>query len=177
MEELGVSQVTKVSALSKSSEQLDHLQRYSSEMGRPDFSDEREAQRQERRRKKLSVSEKTGKEPEIVGQKHTQGQSQNQTQRKALLKDNSKEDATVRSRNSSGSISPISSSSPSQAKVHPASPRSHGPVTDQCRSSRSPSETSSNPPSPGGEEITEREIKSTASTPTQTKLPFENRSR
>lgn len=176
MEELGVSQVTKVSALSKSSEQLDRLLRNSNGTGRPDFSDEREAQGQERRRKKLSLSEKTGKEPEIVGQKHTQGQSQNQTQRKALLKENSKEDATVRSRNSSGSVSPISSSSPSQAKVHPASPGSHGPVTDECRSSRPPSETSSNPPSPGGEEITEREIKSTASTPTQTKLPFENRS-
>ncbi|XP_030602344.1 protein Shroom1 isoform X2 [Archocentrus centrarchus] len=186
MEELGASRLTKLPALSKSSEQLDHLWRYSSEAGGSDrdkrsisnFAEEREAQGQERKRKKQSVSEQTGKEPEINGQKHTEGQPQNQTQRKSLLKQNSepREDATVRSRNSSGSISPVPSSSSSQAKVHPASPGFHGTVTDEIRSSKPPSETSSNPPSPRGLEITEREIKSTSSTPTQTKIPCENRS-
>lgn len=181
MEELGASQLTKLPALSKSSEQLDCLWRYSNEKGGSDrdkrsvsnFAEEREAQVQERRRKKQSVSEQTGKEAE----KHTQGQPQNQTQRKSLLKQNSdsREDAAVRSRNSSGSISPVSSSS-SQAKVHPATPGSCGPFTDEFRSSRPPSEASSNPPSPRGLEITEREIKSTSSTPTQTKIPGENKS-
>uniref|UniRef100_A0A3Q0RV08 Shroom family member 1 n=1 Tax=Amphilophus citrinellus TaxID=61819 RepID=A0A3Q0RV08_AMPCI len=77
MEELGASRLTKLPALSKSSEQLDHLWRYSSEAGGSDrdkrsisnFAEEREAQGQERKRKKQSVSEQTGKEPEIVGQK------------------------------------------------------------------------------------------------------------
>ncbi|XP_044079517.1 protein Shroom1 isoform X2 [Siniperca chuatsi] len=185
MEELGASKLTKLSALSKSSEQLDQLWRYSTGPGGPArdkrsvpfFAEVREAQGQDRGRKKQYVTEQAGKEAEIVGQKNTQGQTQNQTQKKSLLKQNSEpgEDAIVGTRNSSRSTSPASCSS-SRARVLSGPSGSHGPVThDDFRSSRPPSETSSNPPSPRGLETSEREIKSTSSTPTQTKLPFENR--
>ncbi|XP_076606907.1 protein Shroom1 isoform X1 [Chaetodon auriga] len=178
MEELGASKLTRPSALSKSSEQLDQLWRDSTGPGGPDrekrsvsfFAEVREAQ--DRGRKKQSVTEQAGKEPEIVGQKITQGQTQNQTQKKSLLKQNSEpgEDATVGTRNSSGSTSPTSSSS-SRARVRSGSPGCHGPVTDVFRFN---SEASSNPPSPRGLETSEREIKSTSSSPTQAKLPSEN---
>lgn len=184
MEELGASKLTRPSALSKSSEQLDQLWRHSSGSGGPDrdkrsvsfFAEVREAQGQDRGRKKQYVTEQAGQEAEIVGQKNTQGQTQNQTQKKSLLKQNSEpgEDATVGTRNSSRSTSPASCTS-SRAKVHSGSPGSHDPVTDEFRSSRPPSETSSTPPSPRGLETNEREIKSTLSTPIQTKLPCENR--
>ncbi len=184
MEELGASKLTRTSALSKSSEQLDQLWRYSTGPGGPDrdkrsvsfFAEVREAQGQDRGRKKQYVTGQAGKEPEIVGQKNTQGQTQNQTQKKSLLKQNSEpgEGATAGTRNSSRSTSPASCSS-SRARVHSGPPEFHSPVTDEFRSSRPPSETSSNPPSPRGLETSEREIKSTSSTPTQTKLPFENR--
>ncbi|XP_045895135.1 protein Shroom1 isoform X1 [Micropterus dolomieu] len=183
MEELGESKLTRPSVLSRSSEQLDQLWRYSTGPGGPDrdkksnkfFSVVREAQWQNRGRKKQHVTEQAGQEPEIVGQKITQGQIQNQTQKRSLLKKISEpgEDATVGTRNSSRSTSPAFCSS-SRARV-PS--ECHSPVRDddEFRSSRPPSETSSNPPSPGGLETSKREIKSTASTPTQTNLPFENR--
>ncbi|XP_018546999.1 protein Shroom3 isoform X2 [Lates calcarifer] len=184
MEELGASKLTRPSALSKSSEQLDQLWRCSTGPGGPEgdqksvsfIAEVREAQGQERGRKKQYLMEQVGKEPEIVGQKSTQGQIQNQTQKKPSLKQNSEpgEDATVGMRNSSRSTSPASSSS-SRARLRSRSPGSHGPVTDEFKSSRPPSETSSNPPSPRGLESSEREIKSTLSTPPQTKLPCENR--
>uniref|UniRef100_A0A8C4GN44 Shroom family member 1 n=1 Tax=Dicentrarchus labrax TaxID=13489 RepID=A0A8C4GN44_DICLA len=173
MEELGTSKLTRPSVLSKSSEQLDQLWRYSTGPGGPDrdkrsvlfLAEVSETQGQDRGRKKQYVIEQAGQEPEIVGQKNTQGQTQNQTQKKSLLKQNSEpaEDVTVGTRNSSRSTSPASSSS-CGARVHSGS---HDPV----RSSRPPSETTSNPPSPRGLETSEREIKSTSSTPTQTKLP------
>ncbi|XP_069574286.1 protein Shroom1 [Brachyistius frenatus] len=187
MEELGASKLTKLSAMSKSSEQLDQLWRHSAGHGEPGrdkrsvsyFADVREAQGQERGgRKKPFVSEQTGKELEIVGQKNPQGQAQNQTQKKSLSKQNSEpgEDATVGTRSSSRPASPTSSSSSSRARVQSASPGSHGPAADEFRSSRPPSETSSNSPSsPRGLEISERELKSTLSTPTQTKHPSETR--
>ncbi|XP_042287682.1 protein Shroom1 isoform X1 [Thunnus maccoyii] len=189
MEELGASKLTRPSALSKSSEQLDQLWRHSSGSGGPGgdkrnvsfLAEVREAQGQERGRKKQYVLDQAGKE---VGRKNTQGQTQNHTQKKSPLKQNSEpalcsvEDAgpftTAGTRNLSRSTSPASCSS-SRARVHSASPGSHGPVTDEIRSSRPPSETSSNPPSPRGQETSEREIKSTSSTPTQTKLPCEKR--
>ncbi|XP_037604837.1 protein Shroom1 isoform X2 [Sebastes umbrosus] len=182
MEELGASKLTRPSALSRSSEQLDQLWRDSTGPGEPDrdkrsvlvFAEVREAQGQDRGRKKQNVAKQAGKEPEIVGEKSTQGQTQNQTQKTSLLNSEPGEEATVGTRNSSRSTSPASCSS-SRARVHSGSPGSHGPGTDEFRSSRLPSETSSDPPSPRCLETSEREIKSTSSTPTQTKLPCENR--
>ncbi|KAM9348307.1 protein Shroom1 [Symphorus nematophorus] len=187
MEELGASKLTRPRALSKSSEQLDQLGRYSTGPGGPDrdkrsvsfFAEVREAQGQDRGRKKQHGTEQAAKEPELIGQKNTQGQTQNQTQKKSLLKQNSEpaEDVTTAgTRNSSRSTSPTSSSSSSyRARVHSGPPGCHGPVADVQGSSRPPSETSSNPPSSRGQETSEKEIKSTSSTPTQTKLPCENR--
>ncbi|XP_049896235.1 protein Shroom1 isoform X1 [Epinephelus moara] len=180
MEELGSSKLTRPSALSKSSEQLDQLWRDSPGPGGPDrdkrsvsfLAEVRGSQGQGRGRKKQNVTEQAGKEPEIVGQRNTQGQTQNQTQ-KTPLRQNSEpgEDATLGTRSSSRSTSPASCSS-SRARVHSGS---HGPVADESRSSRPPSETSSDPSSPTCVETSEREIKSTSSTPTQTKLSCENR--
>ncbi|XP_040006425.1 protein Shroom3 [Xiphias gladius] len=184
MEELGASKLTRPSALSKSSEQLDQLWRHSTGPGGPErdmrsvsfIAEVREAQAHERGRKKQHVTEQAGKEPEIAVQKNTQGPIQNQTQERPPSKQNSEpgDDATVRLRNSSRSTSPASCSN-SRARAHSGSPGSHGPVTDEFRSNRLPSETSSDPPSPRGLETSEREIKSTLSTPAQTKLPSENR--
>ncbi|XP_059208447.1 protein Shroom1 isoform X2 [Centropristis striata] len=181
MEELGASKLTRPSALSKSSEQLDQLWRDSTGPEGTDrdkrsvsfFAEVREAQGQDRGKKKQNVTEEMGKEPEVAGQKNTQEQTQNQTQKKSLLKQNSEpgEDGT---RGSSRSTSPASRSC-SRARVHSGPPGSHSPVTDDFRSSRPPSETSSEPPSPRCLETSEKEIKSTSSTPTQTKPPFENR--
>ncbi|XP_075958628.1 protein Shroom1 isoform X1 [Anarhichas minor] len=183
MEELGASKLTRPSALSKSSEQLDQLWRDSTrpvgpdgdKRGVPFFAEVREAQGPDRGRKKQNVTEQVGKEPEIVGQTSTQGQTPNQTQKRSLLKENSEpgEDATVGTKNPSRSTSPASCYS-SRARVHSGSPGSHGPVTDGFRSSTPASETTSDPPSPRCLETSEREIKSTTSTPTQTKLPCEN---
>ncbi|XP_034405744.1 protein Shroom1 isoform X2 [Cyclopterus lumpus] len=184
MEELGASKLTRTSAMSKSSEQLDQLWRDSTRPAGPDgdkrsvsfFAEVREAQWQDRERKKQTVMEQAGKEQEVVGQKSTQGQTQNQTQKRSLLKENSEPgvEATVGTKNSSRSTSPASCYS-SRARVHSGSPGSHGPVTDDFRSSRPPGETSADPPSPRYLETSDREIKSTTSTPTQTKLPCENR--
>lgn len=181
MEELGTSKLTRLPALSKSSEQLDQLWRYSTGPGGLDrdkrnvsfFAEVRKAQGQDRDRKKEYLTEQAAKEPEVVGQKNTQVQTQNQTQKKSLLKQNSepREDASEGTRNSSRSTSPASSSS-SRARVQSGS---YGPVADVSMYGRPPSETSSNPPSPRGLETGEREIKSSSSTPTQTKLPCENR--
>ncbi|KAF1378349.1 hypothetical protein PFLUV_G00189620 [Perca fluviatilis] len=185
MEELGASKLTRPSALSKSSEQLDQLWRDSTGPGGPDrdkmsvsfFAEVREAQGQDGGRKKQPLTEQVGKEPEIGGQKNTPGQTQNQTQKKSLSKQNSEhgEDATVGIRNSSRSTSPAASCSSARARHHSGSPGSHGPVTDEFGSSRLPSETSSDTPSPRCLETSERGIKSTSSTPTKTKLPCENR--
>uniref|UniRef100_A0A3B4V8R0 Shroom family member 1 n=1 Tax=Seriola dumerili TaxID=41447 RepID=A0A3B4V8R0_SERDU len=183
MEELGTSKLTRLSAMSKSSEQLDRLWRHSTGPGGPErdkrsvsfIAEVREAQGQERARKIQYLREEAGKEPEIVDQKNSQGQIQNQTQKKPLLKQNSdprEEPTTEGTRSSSRSTSPASCSS-SRARVHSGSSGSHGPVTDEFRYSRPPSESSSNPPSPRGIETSEREIKS--STPAQPKLSCENR--
>lgn len=168
MEELGASKLTRLSALSKSSEQLDQMSRHSSGPAGLDrdkrsvssFAEVRNAQ----------VQGKQYVTRDIVGQRKTQGQPQNQTQRKSLLKQNSdpEQDASAGTRNSSRSTSPASRSS-SRARVHSGSPGSHGVAADELRSSR-PSEASFHPPSPRGPDISEGE-----SSPTQTKLPFESR--
>ncbi|XP_071373116.1 protein Shroom1 isoform X2 [Centroberyx affinis] len=196
MEELGASKFTRPSALSKSTEQLDQLWSRSTGPGvilGPDrekrsvsyFGEGRgeKAQGQERERRNQWVSERAAQGQENVVQKNAQGQTQNQTQKKSLLKQDSapllasEEDAvpltTAGTRDSNRSTSPASSSS-SRVRVHSGSPGSHGSVTDEVRLSR-PSSEASNPPSPRGRETSEREIKSTSSTPNQTKLPYENR--
>ncbi|XP_068457278.1 protein Shroom1 isoform X2 [Clinocottus analis] len=182
MEELGASKLTRPSAMSKSSEQLDQLCRDSTRPAGPDgdkrsvsfFAEIREAKGQDQGRKKQTATEQAGKEPQVVGQKCTQGLTQNQTPKRSLSKENSEpsDEATVGTINSSRSTSPASCYS-SRARVHSGSPASHGPVTDEFRSSRPPSETSSDPPSPRCLETSEKEIKSTTST--QTKLPCEKR--
>ncbi|KAG7516014.1 Shroom3-like isoform X1 [Solea senegalensis] len=176
MEELGTLKLTRPSALSKSSEQLDQLWRRSTGSGGLDLdrrsssfiTEVREAQGLERERRRQYPTEQIGKEPDIVGQKSTQGQTQNQTQKKSPLKQNFEPgvDVTV---STSRSTSPASSST-SQARVHSGSPGCHEPVVDESRSSRLPSET----PSPRGPDTGE-EIKSTPTTPVQTKPPCEIR--
>lgn len=195
MEELGALKLARPSALSKSSEQLDRLWRHSTGSGEPDRDkrsiacfpadvQEVKAQGQDRGRKSRWESHEAGKEQDIT-EKITQGHVQNQTQTKLPLKQNSEpipssgEDAaplnTIGMRNRSRSTSPASGSS-SRLRVHSGSPSSQGPVTDDFRSSsRPPSEASSNPPSPRDQETSEREVRSTSSTPTQTKPPYENR--
>ncbi|KAK2828130.1 hypothetical protein Q5P01_019164 [Channa striata] len=174
MEELGASKIKKPSGLSKSSEQLDQLWRSSTGPPGADrdlpFMVEARGTKKGRKQQPLVVSCQVGKELERVLQKNTQ--VQNQTQNKALFKQNSEpqENATAGTRNSSRPTSPASCSS-SRGRVHSGSPGSQGPVTDEFRSS----DTSSNPPSPRGLETSGREIKFTPSTPTQTKLSFDNR--
>ncbi|KAF3705622.1 Protein Shroom1 APX Apical protein [Channa argus] len=174
MEELGASTINKTSGLSKSSEQLDQLWSRSTRQAGPDrdvpfIVEARGTKGQERGRKKQPLVE-VGKEMEMVIHKNTQGQ--NQTQNKPLFKQNSEpqEIATAGTRSSSRPTSPAPCSS-LRGRVHSGSPGSQGPVTDEFRSS----DTSSNPPSPRALETSEREIKSTSSTPTRTKLPFDNR--
>ncbi|KAG7215402.1 hypothetical protein INR49_022527 [Caranx melampygus] len=185
MEELGASKITRLSAMSKSSEQLDQLRRRSGGPGTAErdkrsvsfIAEVREAQGQERARRTQHGREDMGNEPEVVGQKNSQGQTQNQTHKKPLLKQNSEpgEIVTEGTRSSSRSTSPASSSScSSRARLQSGSPGSHGPVTDELGSNRQTSQPSSNPTSPRGVESSEREVK--LSSPTQTKPPGENRS-
>ncbi|KAM9729290.1 protein Shroom1 isoform 1-T4 [Menidia menidia] len=177
MEELGASKLTKISALSKSSEQLDQLWRNSAgpvgpradERSAPDFADVRKAKQQERGR-----SKQTGKEPETGIPKNAQGQTQNQTPRKTLKKQRSEPGADAARERSSSRSNSLPSSSSSGAGAHSASPGSHGPSTDEIRTRRALSEGASIPPSPKGQEISEMEIKFTPSTPIHTKLPCED---
>lgn len=190
MEELGASKLTGVSALSKSSEQLDQLSRHSTGPGGSDgdkrnvsfFAEVREAKGQERGRKKQYLLNEVEKESEMVGQRNTPGKALSDTQKNSLLKQNSEpaigseEEAvplTPGTRTPCRSTSPASHSS-SRARVHSASPRLQSLVTEEFRSSKPPIDTS-DPPSPRDQETSEREIKSTSSTPTQIKLPCENK--
>ncbi|KAM8835702.1 protein Shroom1 isoform 1-T2 [Synchiropus picturatus] len=167
MEELGATKLTKISALSKSSEQLDQLWRKSardveSEKDKRNmFAQDREAQGQERARKSQQVSNQIGKEPEV-----TRPKTLKDTKTRSLDVEGS---TRVTARTPAGSISPAS-----QAKESIASAGSHSPVTDECKSVGPPSE-SPDPVSPCGQESGEKEIKSTSSTPTQIKPPCENR--
>lgn len=191
MEELGVPKLAKSCALSKSSEQLDYLWRRSGGPGvviGPDrekrsvsvFGELQGAkfQGQEKERKCHWVSEKAGDRREMVGPKNVQGQMQNQS----LFKQDSEpvlgsgEEAgpltTEGTTNLCRSASPASFS---RATARSGSAGSVGSVTDEVKPNRSPSDTS-NPPPPRGQEASEREIKSTSSSPNQTMLPYEKRS-
>lgn len=164
MEELGASKLPRPSAMSKSSEQLDQLWRDPTEPGGPVkdkrsvsfFAEVRETQGLVRGGMKHNVAGQ--KETAIVGQ----GQTQNQAQIKSVSRQSSETEESA-------------SASRSSCRTPSGSPGSHGPVTDEVRSSRPPSETPPDPPTPRCPETSEREIKSTSSTPTQTKLPCENR--
>nr|XP_015816868.2 protein Shroom1 [Nothobranchius furzeri]XP_015816869.2 protein Shroom1 [Nothobranchius furzeri] len=167
MEELGASKPAKVEAMSKSSEELDNLARnWSLGLERQ----ERSASNVAEERKFQQRENQKDKEPEVVGQKNTQGHVQNQIQRNPLLKQSSElgQEGTKGERSSSRSSSPTSTSS-SRARVCSASLGSHVAIADEFRSERSPSESLSNPPSPRGQNINEREMKSTSSTPSRTK--------
>ncbi|KAK5858828.1 hypothetical protein PBY51_002943 [Eleginops maclovinus] len=178
MEELGASKLTRPSAMSKSSEQLDQLWRDSTEPGGP-VKDKRNVSFFAEVRETQGLV-RGGTRPNVTGQKETaivgQGHSQNQAHTKSVSRQSSEtgEDSSAGTRNASRSSSPASGSS-SRARIPSGSPGSHGPVTDEVRSSRPPSETTPDPPSPRCPEPSEREIKSTSSTPPQTKLPCENR--
>uniref|UniRef100_A0A8C5H688 Protein Shroom1-like n=1 Tax=Gouania willdenowi TaxID=441366 RepID=A0A8C5H688_GOUWI len=102
MEELGTSKVAKISALSRSSEQLDQLWRYSTEPGHTD-----------REKKRDLFSDE-------VGENNPQGQTQNQTLKKSCEPE---ADTTAEKANLSRSTSPISSSS-SRVRSQSALPES-----------------------------------------------------
>lgn len=168
MEELGALKLkARPSALSKSSEQLDQLRRQDKRSA-AFFAEVREAQGQDRGRRRQNQPEQPGKERET---KSTQGPTHNQTQRKSLPKQNSEPGEGGATVESNGSTSPTSSSSSSsRTRVHSGPGRL--PAMDAFRP---PSETSSHPPSPRGPDSSETEVESTSSTPTQTKPPCENR--
>lgn len=171
MEELGASKLTRLPALSRSSEQLDQLWRDPTGPGAADrhkrnaplFAELRDVQGQDR--KKDYVKGQGAKMP----LQNPQGQTQNPTQKMPASRQNSEpaEEAPSGARNSSRSTSPASSHSSSRARLQ------SGSAADV--SGRRPSNSSSNPPSPRVQEPTETESRSSRSSPTQTKLPCENR--
>lgn len=176
MEELGTSKVTRLPAISKSSEQLDTLGSLTGPVGFngdkrnvPVFPDARQAQGQGRDTRPGYVTQQSA-EPESV--RVTQGQTSDPTQRRSSLKNHSdpEEDPAAVTRNSSRSTSPTS---PSSCRVRGLS-GPHGPLSNTPTSSRPPSE--STPPSPRGLESSECESKSTSPSPTQTRPPSESRS-
>lgn len=170
MEELGTSKITRLPAISKSSEELDQLRSLNGQVGSNReqrkgsvFAEARQAQGHERDRR-------AEYEPEAgpITQAHTP----NQTQRKSSLKLNpepGEEDPAVATRDSSRSTSPTS---PSFCRTS----GSHGPASDTFTSIQPPSETLSNPPSPRGFDTSECGSRSISPSPTQTKPPCESRS-
>lgn len=177
MEELGASKITRLPAISKSSEQLDQLRSMNpvgfngEKRAVSVFANARQAQGQERDTRPDYLTRQSA-EPESV--QVTQGQTPNQTQRRCSLKQQPEpgEDPSLATRNSSRSTSPTL---PSSFSVHVLS-GPHGSVSDPPTSSRPPSETLSNPPSPRGLETSECESKPTSPSPTQTRPPCESRS-
>lgn len=178
MEELGTSKITRLPAISKSSEQLDQLRSLNGPVGfnrekrKVSVSAEaRQAQGQERDGKAEYVPQQTAEEPESAV--ITQGQTPSQTQRKSSLKQTPEpgEDPSVATRTSSGSTSPTS---PSSCRIS-LLPGAHRPASDTFTSSRPPSETLSNPPSPRGFETRGCGSRSISPAPTQTKAPYESK--
>lgn len=176
MEELGTSKLTRMTALSKSSEQLDQLWKHSAGPRGSDrdkrnasfFAHVREAQGQERWQRERYLSNQAEKDPEIIGPQNTPGQMHDDTQKQnSGTMMGSGEEAgpltTAGKKTSSRSTTPTSQTS-SRAQVPSASSGSYSLITDEFRST----ETSSDPPP-----ASERD--STSSTPTQIKLPCENR--
>lgn len=178
MEELGASKLMRPSALSKSTEQLDQLWRHSTgsvererkKRSVSSFVSEARDVTHEKERSKEWVSHEAVKNPDMT-QETTQEQ-QNQTRKRFPVKQNSepilgRKEADVGTRETNSSTSPSSSA---RLRLH-----SQGAVPNESRPIRPLSEASSNPPSPRGQDPNEREIKSTSSSPTQTKPPHEIR--
>ncbi|XP_056140264.1 protein Shroom1 [Lampris incognitus] len=201
MEELGASKLTKSSALSKSSEQLDQLKCQSNKGGMVTLRQDKEKRRisfinkghgeaeevQEREKNVQMASDKAEQRLEDgLGKAQAQGRIQNLTRRKFLPKQASEPPlgsevvagppVSAGAKSSSRSTSPASSSS-SQARVHSRSPGSQSSVAEVVGFCRLSSEAS-DPPSPRGRASKEEESKSTSSTPpssNSTKPPNENR--
>lgn len=178
MEELGTSKITRLPAISKSSEQLDRLRSLNGPAGFnrekrnvSGFAQARQAQGQERDGGAEHVPQQAAEEAESVP--ITQGQTPNQTQTTSPLKQNPEpaEDPSVATRDFSRSTSPTS---PSSCRIS-LLPGSHGPASDAFTSSGPPSETLSNPPSPRAAETSECGSRSIPPSPTQTKAPCESR--
>lgn len=176
MEELGTSKITRLPAISKSSEQLDQLRSLNGQVGSNRdprkvsvFAEARQAQGQERDRRAEYIPQQAAEEPETI--LITQGQTPNQTQRKSSLKLNPEpgEDPSVATRDSSRSTSPTS---PSSCRISGR----HGPASDTFLSSQPPRETLSDPPSPRGLDTSECGSRTILLSPTQTKPPCESRS-
>ncbi|XP_047235056.1 protein Shroom1 isoform X2 [Girardinichthys multiradiatus] len=146
MEELGASKLTKVSGLSKSSEHLDRLRKDSAEPAGVSRNERSASNDAEDRDARRP---ETRKEAEFVGPNNSQVQSQHQTQKNPPEKQDTEQGEDATGERSSGRSIPSVSS---------------GEL----------SETFSNPPSPRGQKISEWELKSGSSTPTQTKLPCES---
>lgn len=167
MEELGTSKITRLPVISRSSEQLDQLRSSDgpAAFGRETrkvsvFAEDRQAQGQERDGNAEDVRLQAAQEPGTVP--ITQGHMPNQTQRRSSPDPG--EDLCVPTRASSGSTSPTS---PSSCRI--------SPLPASLPSSRPPSETLSNPPSPRGLEAGEGGSRSFPPSPTQTKAPCESR--
>lgn len=160
MEELGTSKITRLPVISRSSEQLDQLR--SSDGPAPFSRETREVsargQGRDGNAEDVPQQEEPGTGP------ITQGHTPNQTQRRS--NPDPGEDLCVPTRASSGSTSPTS---PSSWRISPL------PASHSLPSSRPPSETLSNPPSPRGLEAGEGGSRSVPLSPTQTKAPCESR--
>lgn len=176
MEELGTSKITRLPAISKSSEQLDQLRSsnrpagFSREKRKVSaFAEARQAQGQERDGRAEHVPRQAAEGPETVP--ITQGQTPHQTQRRFSLQHSPEagEDPSVAARDSSRSTTPTSPSSCRLSLL----PGPHGLASDAFTSSRPPSET--DPASPRGLESSERGSGSISPSPTQTKAPSESR--
>lgn len=178
MEELGTSKITRLPAISKSSEQLDRRRSLNvpvgfdgEQRGVSVFAESGQVQGQERDAKAENVPQQAAEEPESV--LITQGPTPHQTQRKSPFKQHPEpgEDPAAPTGDSSGSTSPASPSASGIGLL----PGSHGPASDTFTSSRPPSETLSNPPSPRGLEDSGCGGRSFPPSPTQTKPACESR--
>ncbi|XP_046876019.1 protein Shroom1 isoform X1 [Hypomesus transpacificus] len=158
MEELGISQVTRPSVLSQSSEQLDLYQSRPSGPGQEKAFSRGEA-------------EQTTQRPEKIhhGREHAQ------TQRKPLFKQHSapqfcNEDkplsVTRETRNSSRSTSPSSSAS-SRTRAHSDSPRwsGSGPAILADKATTGPPSEAAVPPTSRGQEPSENEVEASSPVP------------
>lgn len=176
MEELGTSKITRLPAISRSSEELDQLRSLNGPGG---FSGEqreatvRRAQGQQRDTQAEHTAQPSAEKPESVP--IIQGHAQNLTQGKRLIQQNSDpgDDPSVVTRSSSSSMSPTSPSSFSVGVL--SGPQD--PASDTSTPGRPPSEAWPSPPSPVDLEASECESNvATPPSPTQTNPICESRS-
>ncbi|XP_033834262.1 protein Shroom1 [Periophthalmus magnuspinnatus] len=156
MEELGTTTFTRPKALSKSTEQLDQLWRHST---RPE--PDRNEKMVSNNAQDFKEQHKISKSQEIIQNQDTQGQPK---QKKSPVKQNSE---PILGGNDDVLGNQDSSSSPGSCSSSRTRIQSHGGI---------PAEPWTNPPEcPSGQDPSEREKKSTSSSPTQTKPGYENR--